>query len=207
LLALNHDVQDRLRQEVTAARQERGDLGYDDLMGLPFLDAVCRETLRVFPPIPTVLRTTREDAVLPLLWPVKPAGGKAEMKEIPLKKNTGIMISILNANRSKAVWGEDADQWKPERWLCALPESVANARLPGVYASMMTFIGGGRACIGFKFAEMELKLALSVLLESFIFSPASCEIEWMMAVLQWPSIKGSEDKTPQLPLKLSLVNK
>lgn len=57
LLALNPSVQDKLRREVTAAREDRGDLDYDDLMRLPFLDAVCRETLRVYPPVSTVVRT------------------------------------------------------------------------------------------------------------------------------------------------------
>lgn len=40
-----------------AARKEHGDLDYDALMGLPFLDAVCRETLRVFPPLSSISRT------------------------------------------------------------------------------------------------------------------------------------------------------
>lgn len=48
-------MQERLRQEVTAARKD-GDIGYDILMGLPYLDAVCRETLRMYPPLPTVQR-------------------------------------------------------------------------------------------------------------------------------------------------------
>ena len=56
-LALNQDVQSRLRDEVTAARKEHGDLEYDILMGLPYLDAVCRETMRLFPPVPQLNRT------------------------------------------------------------------------------------------------------------------------------------------------------
>lgn len=56
-LALNPKVQDKLRVEVTEARKKHGDLDYDTLMGLPYLDAVCRETLRVYPPVPTLLRT------------------------------------------------------------------------------------------------------------------------------------------------------
>ena len=50
------------------------------------------------------------------------------------------------------------------------------------------------------------ELALSVLLETFVFSPGSREIEWMMAGLNSPVIKGSDDITPQLPLKLSFVD-
>ena len=49
-LCLHPDVQEKLRDEVTTARHELGDLDYDALMGLPYLDAVCRETLRVYPP-------------------------------------------------------------------------------------------------------------------------------------------------------------
>ena len=56
LLALNPAVQAKLRYEVTLARSELGDMDYDALMNLPYLDAVCRETLRVFPPNPFQIR-------------------------------------------------------------------------------------------------------------------------------------------------------
>lgn len=56
-LCQHQAVQEKLRNEVTAARKEHGDLNYDALMGLPFLDAVCRETLRVFPPVSSISRT------------------------------------------------------------------------------------------------------------------------------------------------------
>lgn len=47
-LAKNPAAQDRLRQEVLDAQAARGggDIGYDDLVALPYMDAVCRETLR-----------------------------------------------------------------------------------------------------------------------------------------------------------------
>ena len=50
LLAQHPDVQTRLRQEILDARQrsDSRDLSYDELCALPFLDAVCRETLRVY---------------------------------------------------------------------------------------------------------------------------------------------------------------
>lgn len=56
LLVVHQDVQTKLREEVTAARKEHGDLDYDTLQALPFLDAVCRETLRVYCPVPTIQR-------------------------------------------------------------------------------------------------------------------------------------------------------
>lgn len=67
---------------------------------------------------------------------MKAADGKSEICEIPIKKNTNVIVSILNANRSKAVWGEDAEEWKPERWLGKSHDEVAKERLPGVYSSM-----------------------------------------------------------------------
>lgn len=47
LLAQHPDVQGQLRQEVIAARNGRDGIPYDELVELPYLDAVCRETLRL----------------------------------------------------------------------------------------------------------------------------------------------------------------
>lgn len=62
--------------------------------------------------------------------------GNTEIREIYLKKDTTVYVSIIGANRNKAIWGEDADDWKPERWLKPLPKSVDYAHLPGVYSQM-----------------------------------------------------------------------
>jgi cytochrome P450 len=47
LLSIHQDVQNKLRQEITEARKS-GDLSYDELVALPYLDAVCRETMRLY---------------------------------------------------------------------------------------------------------------------------------------------------------------
>ena len=65
VLAQNPDEQTKLREEVTTARKEHGDLDYDKLQSLPYLDAVCRETLRVYPPGSSV---TREYVALIILF-------------------------------------------------------------------------------------------------------------------------------------------
>jgi len=204
LLALHPEVQNLLREEVSQAVKEHGNVPYDVLMGLPFLDAVCRETLRVYPPVTMVRRTARKDIVMPLLYPLKTQDGR-EITEIAVPRNTDVTVGILATNHSKAIWGEDADEWKPERWLAPLPESVGHAHLPGVYSNLMTFIGGGRACIGFKFAEMELKLMLTTLLTNFEFA-ISKEIFWNMSGLMSPVLKNSDDPQPQMPLKVKLVH-
>ncbi|KAI0657086.1 cytochrome P450 [Cubamyces menziesii] len=70
LLAQHPDVQDNLRNEVLEASNGE-DLDYDTLVGLPYLDAVCRETLRLHTPVGLVVRESREDAILPLSEPIK----------------------------------------------------------------------------------------------------------------------------------------
>ena len=155
VLALHPEEQRKLRDEIRLARAEH-DLDHDTITTLPYLDAVIRETLRLYPPAMFLERVCTQDTVLPLMVPETSSDGTSLIREIPLKKGTALYISVLGANRNKHVWGEDADEWKPERWLRPLPQSVQDSKLPGIYSSMMTFLGGARSCIGFKFAEMEL---------------------------------------------------
>ena len=72
---------------------------------------------------------------MPLKWPVKGVDG-TDIHEIAIPTGTDVIISILGANRDKRIWGPDADEWKPERWLEPMPQSLADAHMPGVYASM-----------------------------------------------------------------------
>ncbi len=54
LLAKNPSVQERLRAEIIEAQGGPGadtDIPYNDLIKLPYLDAVCRETLRLYAPV------------------------------------------------------------------------------------------------------------------------------------------------------------
>ncbi|GLB40230.1 putative cytochrome P450 family protein [Lyophyllum shimeji] len=203
MLATHPKVQEKLRQEILSARREGSDLSYDEVSTLPFLDAVCRETLRMYPPFPNILRTTRETVSMPLTTPIKGNDGR-EMHEVVIPKNTNIIISVLNCNRDPALWGPDSHEWKPERWLKPLPQVLTDAHIPGIYSHLMTFLGGGRACIGFKFSQLEMKVVLSVLLSNFRFSLSEKEILWQMTGIQTPTVKG-QPMFPQLLLQVSLV--
>ncbi|RPD66247.1 cytochrome P450 [Lentinus tigrinus ALCF2SS1-7] len=205
LLAQYPDVQDKLREEIVAAHREKGtnELLYDDLFDLPYLEAVCRESLRLYPPASIIAKSCRQDTILPLRNPIAGVDGQ-EIQQISVPKGTYIMVGVQAMNRSKELWGEDADQFKPERWLSDLPDSVIQARIPGVYSNMMTFLGGGRACIGFKFAQLDMKVFLSILLENFVFEPSDTPIRWNYASVRYPTA-GSSDK-PQLPVKVKRIN-
>ena len=58
------------------------------------------------------------------------------INQIPVPKDTYIVIAINACNRNKALWGDDTLEWKPERWLEPLPDSVVKAHVPGVYSNL-----------------------------------------------------------------------
>jgi len=72
--------------------------------------------------------------VLPLSTPFIDDNGNKQT-EILVPNETNIILSVFGINRDPAIWGEDATEWKPERWLSPLPPSVADARIPGIYAN------------------------------------------------------------------------
>ena len=72
---------------------------------------------------------------MPLSRPVRGVDGKM-IQEIFVPKDTVVVAGLLASNRNKAIWGEDAEEWKPERWLTPLPESVTEAKIPGIYSNL-----------------------------------------------------------------------
>ncbi|KAG8728829.1 cytochrome P450-dit2 [Ceratobasidium sp. 423] len=206
LLASNSGIQERLRAELQEAPDA---LSYDDLNALPYLDALCRETLRLFPPVPVIEREALKDWVVPLRYPLKGKNGNT-ITEIKVRRGTRIYVGLREANRCKETWGMDADEFKPERWLADLPGSVTDAKTSGVYSSMMTFSAGPRACIGFKFSLLELKIVLSTLIKSFKFAPGTSQVTWLACVTMVPYPAGTRDyivekKQPYMPLKVSVI--
>ncbi|CAA7267174.1 unnamed protein product [Cyclocybe aegerita] len=220
LLANHQDVQDRLRAEVQQARTQ-GDPAYDELVHLPYLDVVCRETLRLcvvalfilrngadhhfsgYPPITVVARTTRQDSVLPLSNPIKGVDGN-EMHEIIVPKDTDVFVSILSSNRNSnpEIWGPDSYEWKPERWLTSMPDAVVETRVPGVYSHL--WVPAVEPFLSLSNLQ-QIEVVLSVLIASFKFSPSNKEVVWKMTGIVTPTTAGNKTPTPELPLVVELV--
>ncbi|KAJ3505771.1 hypothetical protein NLJ89_g7244 [Agrocybe chaxingu] len=207
LLAAHKDVQEKLRQEIKDAREGSGgqDPDHDTLVALPYLDAVCRETLRLYSPVTKVDRVATADTILPLSTPVKGIDG-TDIQSLSVPKGTNIIVSILGSNRNPELWGPDAMEWKPERWLKPLPEALINARVPGIYSHLMTFISGGRSCIGFKFSQLEMKSVLATILEDIEFSLGEKEIYWHMGNVTTPTT-DINSVTPTMPMKIRYIGK
>jgi cytochrome P450 len=79
------------------------------------------------------MHSARKDVILPLGTTVKSNNGQS-ISEILLKKNTDVVVGIAAANRDLEIWGDDADTWKPERWIDR--HEPAKERLPGAYSGM-----------------------------------------------------------------------
>lgn len=123
-----------------------GVLQYDMVRNLKYLDACMKEALRLQHPVSLLTRFAVKDTVV---------GGKYLIKK-------GQMISGIwrHFHRDPKVWGDDADEFRPERMLDVnfgtLPE---NAWKP--------FGDGMRACIGRGFAEQEILINMAMVLQKF----------------------------------------
>ena len=145
-LALNPVVQQRLYEEVTDAIDSNGDIDYDVLSTLPYLDAVISETLRLHSPIVRTLRQANQDY-------------KLGNTGLTIKKGQLIEMPIYAIQHAPEYW-ENPMQYSPDRFL---PENRHNI-VPYTY---LPFGGGPRNCIGMRFALMEAKVELAQVIRRF----------------------------------------
>ncbi|WWC91011.1 uncharacterized protein L201_005951 [Kwoniella dendrophila CBS 6074] len=198
-LAQNPEAQKRLREEAMSVPDERPNL--DTLNSLPYMDAVIREVLRLSAPAPATMREAAEACVIPLGTPVKGRDGKM-IESVNLPKGAAMMIPILNVNTSVEIWGEDAEQFNPDRFLKSTDTNSNRNSVPGVWGNLLTFLGGTRNCIGYRFALAEIKVILFVLIRSLEFEelPSKPKIEKKASVVMRPRVIGEEKAGLQMPL-------
>ncbi|CAA7265268.1 unnamed protein product [Cyclocybe aegerita] len=186
-LSLRPDVQTKLRNELLAVGTDNPTM--DELNALFYLDMVVRETLRVHAPVPSTIRVAVEDDILPLSIPITAKDG-----------------SVLREIRGEDIWGEDAMEFKPERWE-KVPEAAT--AIPGVWGNMLTFLGGPRACIGYRFSLVETKAILFTLVRAFEFELAvpADDIIKKATLVQRPMLKSDLNAGNQMPLRLKPVQR
>jgi cytochrome P450 len=140
-LATHPDARRALSDEIDTVLGGRP-VRADDLAGLPYLDAVVRESLRLYPPAYALGREVIESFEL---------GG--------YRMPVGAQIAVVPfaQHRSARYWREP-ERFRPERWL-----NGETRNLPR-YA-YMPFGGGHRVCIGNQFASLELALVLATFVQ------------------------------------------
>ncbi|PVG01461.1 cytochrome P450, partial [Serendipita vermifera] len=161
MLSQHPSVEEKLRAEIneTWANQDVQPT-YALIKKMRYMRAVLDETLRLFPPVGINHRTSSCDTTLP----------PTDCEEDPDKRpyyvpaDTQVTYSTLVMQRSEALWGSDAGEWKPDRWMDAKEAAKHNANF-----EFVPFNAGPRICIGLNLAYNEASFMLTVLLSKFRF--------------------------------------
>ncbi|KAJ2895709.1 cytochrome P450 [Zalerion maritima] len=152
LLAKHPQQQAVVRAELKQAREENIPLDQ-----LPRLTATLLECLRLFPPISQLVnrRTTAPAALGP---------------DSIIPEETYVGYYSYATNRDIGFWGKDSKEFVPERWGGEMDKIQSNLRKSKSKAAFITFHGGRRACLGEKFAMLELRTAVAGVLQRFELS-------------------------------------
>ncbi|GMR56367.1 hypothetical protein PMAYCL1PPCAC_26562, partial [Pristionchus mayeri] len=142
LLANHPEVQEKLREEVDAFAHE--DLDMEQLGELKYMECVIKETLRHYPLANVVVSRECTKA--------------CEIKGYKFEVGDMVATDTWSLHMDKEIWGEDAEEFRPERWL----EESSRAR-----TAFQSFGEGPRMCMGMRLAYMEEKIALIELLKRF----------------------------------------
>ncbi|PIL30974.1 cytochrome P450 [Ganoderma sinense ZZ0214-1] len=192
-LSKNPRTQLKLREELL--RVESDTPMMEELNELPYLDKVVRETLRLHPPAFMVQREAQRNDVIPVSEPFVDAHGKLQ-HGIEVRQGNRVIIGIAMMQTAKAIWGEDALEFRPDRWDNP-PEAIAGT--PSVWGHLMVFSSGERACIGYRFSLIELKALIFTLIRAFEFELAVPpeDVQAVGILIQRIRVRG--DPTRNLP--------
>ncbi|XP_013767732.1 cytochrome P450 27C1 [Pundamilia nyererei] len=160
-LARDSRAQDRLYSEVNSVCPDKREPTMDDLSRMPFLKAVIKETLRLYPVVPGNGRFVSEnEVILDNYW---------------FPKKTQFHLCHYEACHDESEF-TNAEHFLPERWFRSdTPNSRSDRARPGFYQhnpySFIPFGVGVRACVGKRVAEMEMHFALSRLMQHYEIQP------------------------------------
>ncbi|XP_060232001.1 cytochrome P450 3A1-like isoform X3 [Meriones unguiculatus] len=158
-LATHPDIQKKLQEEIDSVLPNKASPSYDSVMEMEYLDTVLNETLRLYPIANRLERVCKKDV---------------EIDGVFIPKGSIVMIPSYALQHDPQHWPEP-EKFYPERFSKENKGSIDSyLYLPFGY--------GPRNCIGIRFALMNMKLALTKVLQNFSFQPC---------------------KETQIPLKLS----
>ena len=142
LLINRQDIQDRVRQEVQQLFESEGQLNYNTVTQLKFLEQVIYESMRLYPPLTTfVSRRAKTDY---------------QYKDMIIPKGADIRVPVYYIQRDPNLW-PNPEVFDPQRFSDENKHQI-NA------VAFQPFGVGPRNCIGMRFALLEIKLTLSKLL-------------------------------------------
>ncbi|OCL06974.1 cytochrome P450 [Glonium stellatum] len=158
LLSLHPEIQRRLRDEIrshipSAPSILNANVDISGLLeSLPYLNAICNESLRLYPTIPVSSRIA-----------IRPTSISGHY----IPKGTMAFVVPWAINRSPHLWGPTAAEFRPERWIDPETGHANNTGGAASNYSLLTFLHGPRSCIGEKFARAELRALVAVFCGTF----------------------------------------
>ncbi|CAE6414603.1 hypothetical protein ACGC1H_007063 [Rhizoctonia solani] len=181
------------------------------LDALPYLEKFVREVLRFHPSVHSTLRVAAKDDIIPVSEPVRNENGEISKAwvggpktglstgGIRIRKGEFVQIPIEGMNLLKSVWGEDAHEFNPDRW-DNLPATAKTN--PGLYANLTSFSIGPSSCPASRWALVEIKAMLAVMIASFEFTGASPMSPHNFLVCR-PYVEDKYEKGYRMPLILT----
>lgn len=148
--------------------------------GLPYLEAVVRETLRYHPAVSMIMeRIVPEDGLALPDGSVVPGGQMVGMNPYVVGRNKG-------------VFGEDAEEFNPDRWLRREDEREEEykERMQGWGMSILAFGGGSRICLGRNLSQMEVYKVVPTLISTFDIELEPREQVWWTSSRWFYRTKG-----------------
>lgn len=171
MLAMHPQCQEKAYDELLSVFPNKDDLfpTIDDLEKLPYLNMCVKEAIRIFPTVAIVARSTT---------------GDIQLREYKIPAGTFIGIDIFSLHRSKKYWGDDADQFIPERFdseekllhpyaymaFSHGPRNCIVSRIINSINSTINLINNFKIVKGYRYALVAIKLVLVHMLLNYRFT-------------------------------------
>ncbi|KQK08823.1 cytochrome P450 72A13 [Brachypodium distachyon] len=147
VLSMHPEWQDRAREEVLHVfGQSKPDL--NGLNRLKVVTMILNEVLRLYPPVVQINRRTNK---------------KIELRGVMYPQGVMLALPLICIHRDPSVWGNDADKFNPGRFSEGVPKACRET------GAFFPFSWGPRTCIGQNFALLEAKVAISMILQRYVF--------------------------------------
>ncbi|XP_023528693.1 cytochrome P450 705A5-like [Cucurbita pepo subsp. pepo] len=145
---LNHpEVFNKLRNEINAVVGTTRLVGEDDVPNLPYLQAVVKESLRLYPAVPIAMRASREDCTI-------------DGFHVP--KNTMVAVNLFHIMRDPKIW-ENPNEFEPERFTGEVRYEIKGQQGSG----FVPFGGGRRGCPGSTLAFSFISTVTAAMVQCF----------------------------------------